>query len=59
MGKLVNKHKIIPITWECIVLPPENFTLDLVGANIEKRDKRLVTPRFDPESLYNNIFDAV
>ena len=34
--QLGKRHKIIPIPWACPVFPLANFTVSLVGTNIEK-----------------------
>ena len=51
MGQFIKQHKIIPIAWEFHVLLLANFTLALVGENIENCDRKLVTPKFSPSSL--------
>ena len=45
MGQLVKFHKIITITWACPIFTLANFTLDLVGTNIEKCDMQFVTAK--------------
>ena len=51
MGQLVKQHKIIPITWACHMLPLANFTLVLVGTNIEKYDMQFVILTLSPTPL--------
>ena len=46
MEQLGNKHKIIPITWECPVFPLSSFTTALVGTNIENCDMQFLTATF-------------
>ena len=48
---LVKMHKIIPITWACPVFPLANFTVVLVGTNIEKCDMQFVTEKLSPPYL--------
>ena len=41
------------------MFPLANFTLDLVGKNIEKRDMQFVTPPFYPKYVWNNTVKIV
>ena len=45
------RHKIIPIPLACPVFPLANFTVALVGTNIEKCDMQFVTATFTPPYL--------
>ena len=51
MEHLGKQHKIIPIPWECPVLPLASFTLALAETNIEKCDMQFVTATFAPPYL--------
>ena len=51
MVNLVKRHKIIPIPWVCPVFPLANFTVALVGTNIEKCDIQFVIETIYPLSL--------
>ena len=51
MGQLEKQHKTIPIPWACHVFPLVNFTLALVGMNIEKCDMQFLTHKLDPTYL--------
>ena len=51
MEKLGKQHKIIPIPWACTVFTLVNFTVELVGMNIENCDMQFVTAKFAPPYL--------
>ena len=51
MVHFVKQHKIIPIPWACPMFPLANFTLDLVGTNIEKCDMQFLNPTLSPPYL--------
>ena len=59
MEQLGKQHKIIPIPWAFTVFPFTNFTVALVGTNIEKCDMQFVTATFAPPYLLNNTVDTV
>ena len=54
MENVGKRHIINPIPWVHPVFPLENFTVDLVGTNIEKCDMQFMTAKFAPPSLRNN-----
>ena len=58
MGKLGKQHKTTPTTWACPVFQLANFTLALVGMNIEKREMKFVTPEFSPPFFGNNTVET-
>ena len=51
MEQLVKQHKIIPMTWACLLLPLDSFAASLVGTNIEMCDMQTVTAKFSPPYL--------
>ena len=51
MGQLGKQRKVNPITLEFTVFPFTNFTVALVGANIEKCDMQFVTETCSPPYL--------
>ena len=59
MEQLVKRHEIIPIHWACRVFPLANFTVALVGTNIEKCDIQFLAATFDSPSLQNNTVEIV
>ena len=59
MAQLGKRHIIIPIPWECPVFPIANFTVALVGTNIEKCDIQFVTENNSPPYLQNNTVEIV
>ena len=48
MEQLGKRLKIIPIPWAFPVLPLANFTVVLVGKNVENCDIQFVTATFAP-----------
>ena len=54
MEQLGKINKRILITWACTLFPLANFTVALVGKNIEKCDIQFVTAIFAPLNLGNN-----
>ena len=48
MGQLFKCYKIITIPWLYPMFPLADFTLTLVGTNIEKCDIQFSTPTFSP-----------
>ena len=59
MGQVGKRHKIIPITRACPWFPLANFTVDLVGENIEKCDMQSLTEKFNPPYLRNRKLETV
>ena len=59
MEQLEKRNKITPITWACPMFPLANFTVDLVGTDIENCDMKFVTEAFSPTSLWNNTVETV
>ena len=59
MGQLGKRHKEIPITLACRVFPLSNFTVDLVGTNIERCGMQFVTVTFAPTYLLNNTVETI
>ena len=59
MGKLGKINKIIPITWACLVFQLANFTVDLIGTNIEKCDMQFMTSTFAPPYLWKNTVQTI
>ena len=41
------------------MFPSENFTVALVGTNIEKREMKFVTEMFSPPCLLNNTVETL
>ena len=59
MGQLVKQHKIILIVWAYPVFILTNFTLALVGTNLENCDMQFVKEIFSPTYLLNNTVETV
>ena len=51
MEQLGKRHKIIPVPWACPMFSLANFTVTLVGTNIENCDMQFVNAKFSPPSL--------
>ena len=59
MGQLGKRHKIIHIPWSCLVFTLANFTVALVGTNIEMCEIQFLTAIFAPPSLRKNTVETV
>ena len=59
MRQLVKQHKIISIPQACPMFSLVNFTVALVGTNIEKCEMKFVIEKISPPYLRNNTVETV